>query len=180
MIFFAFLIGTHKMLQVIIATTCITLIVLWRSGSIAFVSYSIAQQGTLEIFGFWSTAIVSFIQSAEITTSLWIYVWLLVYAIHYATPSVVMSSGIVQSKLVQFLLSPLAIFTMIISLTVAIFGIDIFSLSFLASMQAKFWWENFIYKYIQYLPLWVLVQGLIALFLLFQKEKKIELSYDDI
>ena len=131
MIFFAFLIGIHKMLQVIVATTCTTLITLWWSWSLSFLSYSIAQQGTLQIFGFWSNDIVSFISSAELTTSLLIFVGLLIYTIQYSTSSIVMSSGLLQSKLLQFVRSPLAIVSMIISLTVAVLGIDVFSLSFL-------------------------------------------------
>ena len=180
MIFFAFLIGIHKMLQVIVATTCTTLITLWWSWSLSFMSYSIAQQGTLQIFGFWSNDIVSFISSAELTTSLLIFVGLLIYTIQYSTSSIVMSSGLLQSKLLQFVLSPLAIFSMIISLTVAVLGIDVFSLSFLTSVLENFWSQSIIYKYIQYLPLGILLQGLITLLLVFQKEKKIEISYDDI
>lgn len=180
MIFFAFLIGIHKMLQVIVATTCTTLITLWWSGSLSFLSYSIAQQGTLAIFGFWPSDIIAFISSAETTTSIVIFVWLLVYAIQYATSSVTMTSRILQSKLIQFLLSPLAIFSMIIALTVAVLGINIFSLSFLSSVLTNFGEQSIIYKYIQYLPLGILLQWLITLFLVFQKEKKVEVSYDDL
>ena len=180
MVFFAFLIGTHKMLQVIVATTCITLVTLWWSGSLSFLSYSIAQQSTANVFGFGPSDIVAFITSAELTTSLFIFVGLLIYTIQYATSAVVMSSGILQSKLVQLLLSPLAIFSMIISLTVAVLGIDVFSLSFLDSVLANFGRQSIIYKYIQYLPVGLLLQGLITLFLVFQKEKKLEISYDDL
>ena len=168
------------MLQVIVATTCTTLITLWWSWSLSFMSYSIAQQGTLQIFGFWSNDIVSFISFFFFFTSLLIFVGFLIYIIQYFTSSIVMSSGLLQSKLLQFVLSPLAIFSMIISLTVAVLGIDVFSLSFLTSVLGNFWSQSIIYKYIQYLPLGILLQGLITLLLVFQKEKKIEISYDDI
>lgn len=180
MIFFAFLIGTHKMLQVIVSTTCISLITLWWSWTLSYLSYTIAQQNTLEIFGFWSADIASFVQSAEITTSVLIFVGLLIYAIQYASSSVMMTWMILQSKLVQFLLSPLAIFSMIISLSVAVLWIKVFSLTFLQSVLTNFGAQSVISLYVQYLPLGILIQGLITLLLVFQKEKKVEITYDDI
>ena len=87
---------------------------------------------------------------------------------------------ILQSKLVQFLLSPLAIFSMIISLSVAVLWIKVFSLTFLQSVLTNFGAQSVISLYVQYLPLGILIQGLITLLLVFQKEKKVEITYDDI
>lgn len=168
------------MLQVIISTTFITLVALGWSGFLSFLSYSIIQQGTLTIFGFWPTEIVGLLQSAELTTNLLIFVWLLIYTIQYTTLSGDLTHNALQSRLIQLILPPIAIFNTIVSLSVAILWINVFSLSFLAGVLEKFWTQSFVYYYVQYLPLLLLVQGLITLLLMFRKEKRIEISYDDI
>ena len=181
MVFFAFLIGTHKMLQVIIATTFITLVTLWWSGFISFLSYWIIKQNTLMVFGFWPSEIVAFLQSAELTTNLMLFMGLLIYTIQYTTLWVGTSNNILHSRLIQFVLPPVAIFNTIISLSVSILGINIFSLTFLASVITKFGTLSFVSYYVQYLPLFLLIQWLLTLILVFRKERRIEITtYDDI
>ena len=180
MVFFAFLIGTHKMLQVIISTTFITLVTLWWSGFLSFFSYSIIQQWTLSLFGFWPSEIVIFIQSAELTTNLLIFVWLLIYTIQYTTLWGDMISNALHSKLTQIILPPIAILNTIVSLSIAILWINVFSLSFLAGVLEKFWTQSFVYYFVQYLPLLLVLQWIVTLLLMFRKEKKLEISYDDI
>ena len=181
MVFFAFLIGTHKMLQVIIATTFITLVTLWWSGFISFLSYWIIKQNTLMVFGFWPSEIVAFLQSAELTTNLMLFMGLLIYTIQYTTLWVGTSNNIIHSRLIQFVLPPVAIFNTIISLSVSILGINIFSLTFLASVITKFGTLSFVSYYVQYLPLFLLIQWLLTLILVFRKERRIEITtYDDI
>ncbi len=180
MVFFAFLIGTSKMLQVIIATTCITLVVLWWSGLITFVSNSIAQNSTLTIFWFWPQDISSFLKSARITTSIFIVWGLLAYVLQYSSPLVVSSSDTSNSKIFQLILSPLAIFTTIVTLIVAVVWIDIFSLSYLSAAQAQFWPTSFVSIILNYMPLCIFLQALLTLFIVFRKENKVkEFTYND-
>lgn len=181
MVFFAFLIWTQKMLQVILATTGSTLVILWWSGTLHYFSYAISQQDNMSIFGFEATDLSYFIQSAELTTSILIFIWLLIFTIQYSSSLVNMASWISNSRLVQFLLSPLAIFSMIVSLSVAVLGIDVFSLTFLQSVVNNFGAQSIISYFVQYLPICIMLQGVAMIFLLFQKHKAVEpISYDDI
>jgi hypothetical protein len=177
--FFSFLIGIHKMLQVIVSTSFIILVLLWRSGFLSFVWYYVSQQSEITFFSFINTDIVNFIQSADTTTSLLIFVWLIIYAIHYANNTLHISWSLFSSKLTQVFLAPLAILSMILCLSVAVIGIDIFSLSFLQKIATSFSVDSVIYKYIFFLPLGIIFQWLFTLILLFQKEKNIS-SYDEL
>jgi hypothetical protein len=177
--FFSFLIGIHKMLQVIVSTSFIILVLLGRSGFLSFVGYYIWQQPDITFFSFSNIDIVSFIQSADTTTSLLIFVWLIIYAIHYANNTLHISSSLFSSKLTQIFLAPLAILSMILCLSVAVIGIDIFSLGFLQKIGSSFTVDSVIYKYIFFLPLGIICQWLFTLILLFQKENSIS-SYDEL
>ncbi len=177
--FFSFLIWIHKMLQVIVSTSFIILVLLWRSGFLSFVWYYVAQQSDITFFSFNNTDIVSFIQSADTTTSLLIFVWLIIYAIHYANNTLHISSLLFSSKITQIFLAPLAILSMILCLSVAVVGIDIFSLQFLQKMATSFPTDSIVYRYIFFLPLGIIFQWLFTLILLFQKEKNIW-SYDEL
>ena len=169
------------MLQVIIATTFISLVTLWWSGFISFLSYGIIKQNTLMIFGFWPSEIVAFLQSAELTTNLMLFVGLLIYTIQYTSLWIGSSNSILHSRLTQFILPPVAIFNTIISLSISVLWINIFSLTFLASVITKFGTLSFVSYFVQYLPLFLLVQGLLTLLLVFRKERRIEITtYDDI
>lgn len=177
--FFSFLIGIHKMLQVIVSTSFIMLIVLWWSWLLSYIAYYIAQTPSIMIFSFSNIDIVNFIQSADTTTSLFIFVWLIIYAIHYANNTLQISSSLFDSKLTQIFLSPLAILSMILCLSVSVIGVDIFSISFLQKIISSFWTDSLIYKYVFFLPLGIIFQWLFTLILLFQKEKNIP-SYDEL
>ena len=177
--FFSFLIGIHKMLQVIVSTSFIVLVLLGWSGFLSFLVYYIAQTPTVTLFYFTNTDLVSFIQSADTTTSLWIFVWLIIYAIHYSNNTLHISSSLFSSKLTQVFLAPLAILSMILCLSVAVIGIDIFSLSFLQKIATSFTVDSVIYKYIFFLPLGIIFQWLFTLILLFQKEDHAS-SYDEL
>lgn len=177
--FFSFLIGIHKMIQVIVSTSFIMLIVLWWSWLLSYVAYYISQTPSIMLFSFSNIDIVNFIQSADTTTSLFIFVWLIVYAIHYATNTLQLSSSLFDSKLTQIFLAPLAILSMVLCLSVAVIGIDIFSIAFLQKIMSSFGTNSLIYKYIFFLPLWIIFQWLFTLILLFQKEKNLP-SYDEL
>jgi hypothetical protein len=84
-----------------------------------------------------------------------------------------------SSKLTQVFLAPLAILSMILCLSVAVVGVDIFSVSFLQKIATSFTVDSAIYTYIFFLPLGVLAQGLFTLILLFQKQEHIS-SYDEL
>ncbi len=177
--FFSFLIGIHKMLQVIVSTSFIMLIVLWWSWLLSYMAYYIAQTPSIMIFSFSNIDLVNFIQSADTTTSLLIFVGLIIYAIHYANNTLQISSSLFDSKLTQIFLSPLAILSMILCLSVSVIGIDIFSVSFLQKIISSFGTDSLIYKYVFFLPLWIIFQWLFTLILLFQKEKNMP-SYDEL
>ena len=177
--FFSFLIGIHKMLQVIVSTSFIILVLLWRSGFLSFLGYYISQQSDITFFSFANTDIVNFIQSADTTTSLLVFVWLSIYAIHYANNSLHISSSLFSSKFTQVFLAPLAILSMILCLSIAVIGIDIFSLSFLQKIAISFTTDSFVYKYIFFLPLGIICQWLFTLLLLFQKDTSSS-SYDEL
>lgn len=177
--FFSFLIGTHKMLQVIVSTSFIMLILLGWSWFLSYIGYYIAQTPTITLFYFSNIDLVNFIQSADTTTSLIIFVWLIVYAIHYANNTLQISSSLFSSKLTQVFLAPLAILSMILCLSIAIMWIDLFSIAFLQKIGSSFGVDSIIYKYIFFLPIGIIFQWLFTLILLFQKEKNL-VAYDEL
>ncbi len=177
--FFSFLIGIHKMLQVIVSTSFIILVLLWRSGFLSSLGYYIAQHSDITFFSFTNIDLVNFIQSSDTTTGLLIFVWLIIYAIHYANNTLHISSSLFSSKITQIFLAPLAILSMILCLSVAVIGIDIFSLPFLQKIATSFTVDSAIYNYIFFLPLGILAQGLFTLILLFQKQEHVS-SYDEL
>lgn len=182
LIFFAFLIWTQKMLQVIVATACISLLLLGRSGILEVASYLVREQHTLTLFWFWPENIAEFLYSAKIATSILIFWGLLTYVLQYSSPLLVSASWFFSSKFTQLLLSPFAIFSMIVTLSVAVLWIDIFSIEFLISTREQFWPLSLISLLVQYLPFALFAQGMLTLLLIFRKQKKSdhEMSYDDL
>lgn len=167
------------MLQVIVSTSFIILILLWWSWFLSYLGYYIAQTPSITLFYFSNIDLVAFLQSADTTTNLLIFVWLIIYAIHYANNTLQISSSLFQSKLTQVFLAPLAILSMVLCLSVAVIGIDIFALSFLQKIALSFSTDSLIYKYVFFLPLWLIFQWLFTLIILFQKES-ISSWYDDL
>lgn len=178
--FFSFLIGVNKMLQVIVSTSFIMLIVLWWSWFLSYLWYYIALTPSITFFSFTNNDIISFVQSADAMTSLIIFLWLIIYAIHYADMTIPLSSKIFSSKFTQILLSPIAIISVVLSLSVAIIGIDVFSITFLQKIAVTFTSDSFVYHYVFFLPLGIIMQWLLTLVLLFPKHKDYPPSYDDI
>lgn len=181
--FFSFLIGVHKMLQVIVSTSFVILILLWWSGFLNYLTNMISQSPNITLFSFSNMDLVSFIQSADTTTSIFIFIGLMVYVVHYTKHNLNIVSPFFQSKLAQVALAPLAILSMVLCLSVAVFGTDIFSLSFLQQAAIAFSTHSFVYYFVFFLPLWLLLQGFITLIILFEREKTIShspISYDDL
>ena len=120
--------------------------------------------------------------SAKIATSILIFGGLLAYVLQYSAPLLVSASGFFSSKFTQLLLSPFAIFSMMVTLSVAIVGVEAFSLDFLLATRSQFGSMSLVSLLVQYLPLALLGQALLTLLLIFRKQKKSdrEMDYDDL
>lgn len=171
------------MLQVIVSTSFVILILLGWSGLLTYLSYMISQSPNMSLFSFSNLDIVSFIQSADTTTSICIFVGLMVYVVHYTKHNLNIVSPFFQSKLAQVALAPLAILSMVLCLSVAVIGTNIFSLAFLQETAASFSPWSFVYYFVFCLPIWLLLQGFTTLIILFERERTLShspISYDDL
>lgn len=180
LVFLTFAVWMHKMTQVIIAMTSSTLIILWWSGFLSFIESYIASLGEFTLFSLSQTQIVTLLESSQITINFLILAWILIYIIQYTSFSFPVGWTHLSGRTMQILFSPLAIFSMIISLSVALLWIDVLSPIFLTQVGEKFWTQHFIYYCMFYLPLGIVIQWLTTLILLFKKNVTNVTSYDDI
>lgn len=178
--FFVFLIGINKMFQVIVSTSFIILVVLWWSGLFVYLKYYLSVHSEIMLFSFSNISLIEFLNSADTTTNILLFVGLLIYAIHYSDTHLQPSGNMFSSKLLQVALVPIAIMSMIVGLSISVVGIDLFSLWFLQQLATNFSNNTIIFNYIFFLPVALLLQGLITLLLLFPKSTETDWWYDEL
>lgn len=81
-----------------------------------------------------------------------------------------MNDSLAHSKFMQLLLSPLAIISVMISLTVAVLGIDIFSWEFIMRIAQNTQSAPILSQYLLYVPLLLILQVIITMILIFPKK----------
>ncbi len=179
--FFCFLIGTNKMLKIIVSISLFIVILLWRSWFLNYLISFLMQSSDIVFLTFSHIELAVFIKSADTTTSILIFIWLLIYVVHHTNSWLDLSSPVFSSKIVQqLILVPCAIISIILWLSVALIGVDLFSVSFLQSIAISFSSTSLVYRYIFFLPMWLLLQWLFTLFVLFRRENTSSTSYDDL
>lgn len=179
--FFAVLIGIHKMLQIIVSSSFVMLMVLWRSTWLNWIAHIVGQDSSFSLWWLSHADISYAIASADITTSVLLTIGMLVYVVHYSRYTTPWSDAIIQSRVSQLLFAPFAILSMILCLVVAIFWWEIFVIDFLISMMELYGRDSILYTLISLLPLGFFIQGLITVFLIFPPERRtVVTTYDDI
>ncbi len=180
LMFFAFLIGTNRMLQVIVSAGFIIVIVLWFSWWLQHLIDILRVTDSIVLFDFTHTELAYFIESASLTLRMLLTGGLLFYVLQYMRYVGGRHSSL-DSRLIQILLVPLAIISMVLSLIVAVLGTSIFAPWFIANTMALYGSTSIVSYTLWWLPWLMVAQGLITLFLVF--DKKVTLSdvwYDDI
>jgi hypothetical protein len=179
--FFCFLIGVDKMLKIIVSISLFIVILLGRSWFLNYLNYFLMQSSDIVFFTFSHIELAVFIKSADTTTSILLFIGLLVYAVHYTSSTMDLSSALFSSKIVQqIVLVPCAIFSIILGLSVAIIGIDIFSVSTLQNIATLFSTDSLLYRYVFFLPMLLFLQWLFTLFVLFKGEDDVSSLSDDL
>lgn len=162
--FFCFLIGMDKMIKLIIGTTILIVIILWRWMLLQTFLFQLMYVGPARsLFGIAQETLVSIVQSIDTTTSVVLFVGLMIVVMTYTHLDIVFDNFTLSSQVQQLLLVPLAIMSLLIGLAVAVIGVDIMNPEKLITIAQLLTHNIQVQRMILYLPLWIMIQGLCSL-----------------
>lgn len=164
--FFCFLIGMDKMIKLIIGTTLLIVIVIgWSALLETFAFQLIKLWETWSFLGIAQKTLLSIVQNIDTTTSVLFFVGLMIIMINYTHLDIIFDSFFLSSQAQQILLVPAAIVSIIIGLAVAVVGVDVVDPEKLQTLASLLTSNIKAQMMIMYLPLWILLQGCVSLFL---------------
>jgi hypothetical protein len=158
--------GTDKMVKLVIGTSILFVIILGRSGLLQTWNYYLIQMWADGLLlGISQPTLLTIVQSIDSVTGVLIFLSGMVVMMKYTYLDIAFDNGKFSPQAQQLLLIPLSLFSLIVGLTVAVIGIDVFSPTKLYAL-ANILTRSFEFQtLIRYLPFCVMLQGAMSLFL---------------
>lgn len=165
--FFCFLIGMEKMIKLVLGSTILMVIVLGWSGLLATRTMLVTRLWTTRTFlGLTQSTVLSIIDSVDTVTSILLFVALMVVVISYTDIGVIFDSHTISPQMQQIMLVPAAIISIVIGMAVAVIGIGVFNPLTLQTLAGSLTTNPQWQLVVLYLPLGVLLQWCLSLWLI--------------
>ena len=167
LVFFCFLMGIDKMLKLILGTTVLMVVVLWWSALLrtrTFFLNKLWESWTLVWIE--QTTLLNIVQSIDTTTSILLFVGLMIVVMSYAKLDIIFDSMYLSPQAQQLVLAPAAIISLVVGLSVSVVWIDVFDPIKLQIIASTLTTNSQVQTMIMYLPFWFMLQGCIVLSLI--------------
>ena len=160
LVIFAFAIGTEKMIKVILGNYILSSICLAASQSMDILISSLRTNPEAKFMGISNWTIGSFLSNGETTMILILYVWLLILIYKTSKIRISLPSEDLSRKLLQLILVPLVVISMIFTLQIVLMGIQFVNIQNIQSMLTFVSSDPYIIQFFSLTPVRLLLHGI--------------------
>jgi len=176
LVVFSFTIGIEKMIKIILGNYILSSICLAAGQSISLLVETMKKTPELSFMGFSYDKIANFLNDGNMTIVLIIYIVLLFVIYKTSKIRIGLPNDEAIRKMLQLIFVPLTVISMILTLQIAILGINginIAAISNVAQMVAN---NTYMFQFVSLTPVWILLHGIVTI--LITSEFKISVKTD--
>jgi hypothetical protein len=176
LVVFSFTIGIEKMIKIILGNYILSSICLAAGQSISLLVEMIKKTPEIRFMGFSYDKIANFLNDGNMTIVLILYIVLLFIIFRTSKIKISLPNDEAIRKMLQLIFVPLTVISMILTLQIAILGINginIVAISSVAQMVAN---NTYMFQFVSLTPVWILLHGIVTI--LITSEFKISVKTD--
>jgi len=173
---FAFTIGIEKMIRVILGNYILSSICLAASQSMNLAVETMKKTPDLTFMGFGYDKVANFLSNGSMTIILILYVILLVVIYKTSKIKISLPGDEAIKKMLQMIFVPLTVISMVLTLQIAILGMDGINISGISSVANAVANNPYMFQFVSLTPVRILLHGIITI--LITSEFKVSVKTD--
>jgi len=173
---FSFTIGIEKMIKIILGNYILSSICLAASQSISLAVVWMQKTPELKFVWFSYEKIANFLNNGNMTIVLILYIILLIVIFRTSKIKIGLPSDEAVKKMLQIVFVPLTVISMILTLQIAVLGINGINITALSSIANTVANNPYMFQFVSFTPIRILLHGIITI--LITSEFKISVKTD--
>jgi len=162
---FSFTIGIDKMIRIILWNYILSSICLAASQSIDLAVQSMNKTPELTFMGFGYDKVANFLNNGSMTIILIVYIILLVIIYRTSKIRIVLPGDEALKKMLQLIFVPLTIISMVLTLQIAILGMNGINITAISSIATAVANNPYMFQFVSLTPVRILLHGIITIFI---------------
>ena len=162
---FSFAIGIEKMIKIIMGNYILSSIARASSSAITLLINYINANPSTTFFGIGSTTLANFFTNGKTTIILILYVLLIVLVYKKSKIHISLPMDEASKKMTQIIFVPLTVISIALTLQVTLMGMDVANIQSLSRLSASISTNPYIIMYFSLTPVWILLHGIVTIFL---------------
>lgn len=159
---FSFTIGIDKMIRIILGNYILSSICLAAGQSINLGVEYMSKHPELSFMGFWYDKVANFLNNGNMTIVLILYVILLFVIFKKSKIRISLPDDEALKKMLQIIFVPLTVISMVLTLQIAILGMDGINITAISSVAAAVANNPYIFQFVSLTPVWILLHGIVT------------------
>jgi len=176
LVVFSFTIGIEKMIKIILGNYILSSICLAASQSMNLAVEAMKKTPELSLMGFSYEKIANFLNNGNMTIVLILYIILLLVIFRTSKIKITLPDDEAIKKMLLIIFVPLTVISMILTLQIAILGINGISISALSSVAQMVSSNPYMFWFVSLTPVRLLLHGIVTI--LITSEFKIKVQTD--
>lgn len=176
LVIFSFTIGIDKMIKIILGNYILSSICLAAGQSIALGAEALKLTPDQKALGFTYDKMATFLNDGNMTIVLIIYVTLLVVIYRTSKIRIGLPSDEAIKKMLQLIFVPLTVVSMVLTLQIAILGINGINIASISSLAQSVANNPYMFQFIKLTPVRILLHGIVTI--LITSEFKVSVKTD--
>ena len=162
---FSFAIGIEKMIKIIMGNYILSSIARASSSAITLLIHYINAHPDITFFGMGATTLANFFTNGKSTIILILYVLLIVLVYKKSKIHISLPMDEASKKMTQIIFVPLTVISIALTLQVTLMGMDVTNIQSLSRLSASISTNPYIIMYFSLTPVWILLHGIVTIFL---------------
>lgn len=174
LVIFSFTIGIEKMIRIILGNYILSSICLAASQSMSLAVEAMRKTPELNLMGFSYDKIANFLDNGNMTIVLVLYIILLVVIFRTSKIKITLPDDEAIKKMLLIIFVPLTVISMILTLQIAILGINGISISALSSIAKTVANNPYMFQFVSLTPVRLLLHGIVTILITSEFKVRVE------
>ncbi|MCX6822869.1 MAG: hypothetical protein NTX91_02635 [candidate division SR1 bacterium] len=162
---FSFAIGIEKMIKIIMGNYILSSIARASSSAITLLINYINANPDTSFFGMGSATLANFFTNGKTTIILILYILLIVLVYKKSKIHISLPMDDASRKMTQIIFVPLTVISIALTLQVTLMGMDVANIQSLSRLSTAISTNPYVIMYFSLTPVWILLHGIITVFL---------------
>lgn len=176
LVVFSFTIGIEKMIKIILGNYILSSICLAAGQSISLLVEMMKKTPEIRFMGFSYDKIANFLNDGNMTIVLILYIVFLFIIFRTSKIKISLPNDEAIRKMLQLIFVPLTVISMILTLQIAILGINGINITAISSVAQMVANNTYMFQFVSLTPVWILLHGIVTI--LITSEFKISVKTD--